>query len=112
MAIFVGAGSVGAKEMSCATGVSYGSGLRGGNYRMKSNIFDNNFLISFSLLCCSARLILGGADETLGFGDAFLMAGGGSGAVATGVLAGIPAGPTVVAFGPADLWSGSWVGIS
>ena len=40
------------------------------------------------------------------------MAGGGAGAVTTGVLAGIPAGTTVVAFGPADLWCGSRVGIS
>ena len=28
---FVGTGSVGAKEMVCATGVRYGSGLNGGN---------------------------------------------------------------------------------
>ena len=48
----------------------------------------------------------------LGFGGAFLMASGGAGAVATGVLAGIPAGPIVVAFDPADIRQGSRVGIS
>ena len=39
------------------------------------------------------------------------MASDGNGAVATGVLAGITAGPTVVAFGPADLRHGSRVGM-
>ena len=51
-------------------------------------------------------MILGGAAEPLGLGGAFLMDGGGAGAVATRVLACIPAGPTVVGFGPADLWCG------
>ena len=60
----------------------------------------------------SAGLIIGGAAKTLGFGGAFLMAGDRAGSVATGVLAYIPAGPTVVAFGPADLWRGSRVGMS
>ena len=59
----------------------------------------------------SDGLILGGAAEKLGFGGAFLIASARSGAVATGVLAGISAGSTVVAFGPANLWSGSRVGI-
>ena len=48
----------------------------------------------------------------LGFAGAFLMANGGAGAVATGVLAGIPAGPIVVAFDPADARRGSRVGIA
>ena len=39
------------------------------------------------------------------------MASGGAGAVVTGVLAGILAGPTVVAFGPAKLRRGSQVHI-
>ena len=60
----------------------------------------------------SYELVFGGAAETLGFGGAFMMSSGGAGSVATGVLAGIPAGPTVVAFGPADLRRGSRVGIS
>ena len=59
----------------------------------------------------SAGLILGGAVETLGFGGDFRMVGGRARSVATGVLAGISAGSTVVAFGPANLWSGSQVGI-
>ena len=59
-----------------------------------------------------AGLIFGGAVETLGFGGAFLMASGGGGAVATGVLAGVPAGPTVVTFGPADLRRGIRFGVS
>ena len=40
------------------------------------------------------------------------MASGGSGAVATGVLAGIPAGPTVVTFDPSDVGRGIRVGIA
>ena len=40
------------------------------------------------------------------------MASGGAGAVLTGVLAGIRAGPTVVDFCPSDLRRGSWVEIS
>ena len=59
-----------------------------------------------------AGLIFGGAVETLGFGGAFLMASGGGGAVATGVLAGIPAGPTEVTFDPDDVGRGSRVGIA
>ena len=51
-------------------------------------------------------MILGGSDKTLGSGGAFLMAGGGAGSVATGMITGIPARPTVVAFVPADLWRG------
>ena len=39
-----------------------------------------------------------------------MMAGGGAGAVATGVLVGMPAYPTVVTFCPADLWHGSRIG--
>ena len=58
----------------------------------------------FSYLGLSAGMILGGAAETLGSGGAFLMASGGSGAVMTGMFAGIPACPTVVSFGPSDLW--------
>ena len=38
----------------------------------------------------ASGLILVEAAETLGFGGTFLMAGGGSGAVLTGVLSGIP----------------------
>ena len=57
-------------------------------------------------------LILGGSAETLGSGGAFLVAGGRDGEVATGVLVGIPACPTVATFGPADLWRGIQVGIS
>ena len=60
----------------------------------------------------SAGLIFDGAAETLGFGGAFMMDSGESGAVATGVLASIPAGPTVLVFGPADLGRGSRVWIS
>ena len=60
----------------------------------------------------SAGLILGGAAETLGSGGAFMMAGGRVGAVATGVLAGVPACPIVVTFYPSDLWLGSLFGIS
>ena len=41
-----------------------------------------------------------------------MMDSGESGAVATGVLASIPAGPTVLVFGPADLERGSRVWIS
>ena len=55
-----------------------------------------NNLISFSALCLSAGLIFGGAAEMLGFGGAFLMASDGAGAVATRVIAGLPAGSTVV----------------
>ena len=71
-----------------------------------------NNLISFSALCLSAGLIFGGAAETLGSGGAFLVDSGGAGAVATGVFAVISAGPTVVAFDPADVRQGSPVGIS
>ena len=57
-------------------------------------------------------MVLGGSAETLGSGGAFLMSGDGAGAVATRVLAGIPACPTVVTFGPADLWCGHRVWVS
>ena len=97
---FVGAGSVGAKEMAGAAIVSDGLGLGNGNQRIKSKIVENNFLIIFSALYFSAGLIFGGSAKTLRFGGVFVMASGGSGAVATGVLAGIPAGPTVVTFDP------------
>ena len=48
---FIGAGSIGAEGMDCATGFSDGSGLGGGNYIIKSKIVNNNFLIIFSYLC-------------------------------------------------------------
>ena len=48
------------------------------------------------------------AAEMFGFGGAFLMASGRAGAVPTGVLEVIPAGPTIVAFDPADVKRGSW----
>ena len=60
----------------------------------------------------SAGLIFGGAAETLGFCGAFLMDSGGDGEVATGVLASIPTGTTVVLFDPSDGRRGSRVGIS
>ena len=41
-----------------------------------------------------------------------MMASGRDGAVATGVLAGIPAGPIVVAVDPADIRQGSRVGFA
>ena len=59
-----------------------------------------------------AGLVFGGAAKTLVFGGAFLMASGGAGEVATGVLAGISSGPTIVAVDPADVRRGSWVGIA
>ena len=71
-----------------------------------------NSLISFSAWCLSAGLIFGGSAETLGVGGAFLMASGEAGAVATGVFAGIPAGPTLVAFDPSDVRQGSRVVIA
>ena len=108
---FFGAGSVGAKEISSAAGVIDGSGLGGGNYRVESKIVENNFLISFSALFFSWAGFFGSA-KTLGFGGAFLMASGRSGAFAAGVLAGIPAGPTVVTFDPADVRLGSRVGVA
>ena len=97
--------------MACETGAGDGLGLGGGNWRIKSNIDDKNFLISFSYLCMSAGMIFGGVAKTIGLGGAFMMASDGSGAVATGVLAGIPTGPKVAAFGPAELRCGSRVGI-
>ena len=60
----------------------------------------------------SAGLIFAGAAETIGFVGVFLMASGRAGEVVPGVIAGIPAGPTEVAFGPANLRRGSQVGIS
>ena len=60
----------------------------------------------------SAGLIFGGDAETLGFDCAFLMASIGDGEVATGVLADIPVGPTVVDFDPSDVKQGSWIEIS
>ena len=60
----------------------------------------------------SAGLIFGGSAETLGFGGAFLMASGRAGTVTTGALAGIPEGPTVVAFYPANVRRGIQVGIA
>ena len=95
-----------ADEMADASRVIDGSGLGNGNLRNESKIFDNIFLIIFSALYFSAGLIFGGSVKTLRFGGAFLMASDGAGAVATRVLACIPAGPTVVGFGPADLWCG------
>ena len=62
-------------------------------------------LISVSYLCLSTGLILGGAAEPLGSGGAFLMSGRGVGAVVTGVLACIPACPTLVSFCPSNLWN-------
>ena len=60
----------------------------------------------------SAGLSFGGAAETIGFGGAFLMVSGRVVEVATGVLAGILAGTTVVEFDPANIRQGSRVGIS
>ena len=57
-------------------------------------------------------MILGGSAKTLGSVGAFLMAGGRAGEFATGVLAGITACPTVVLFGPSDLWRCRCVWIS
>ena len=67
-------------------------------------MFHNNVLIRISYLCSSAGLILGGAVKPLGYGGSFLMDGSGAWAVATGVLAGIPACPTVVSFFPPYFW--------